>query len=79
MKWDIFPLLQFTAAVYNLDRHNQRFPDPNNPGFFILSGRTNTKGFEIGLVGYIIDWWQVVGRLCLYRRQDRRAPPRRPS
>ena len=61
VKWDIFPLLQFTAAVYNLDRYNQRFPDPNNPGFFILSGRTNTKGFETGLVGYIMDKWQVSG------------------
>jgi catecholate siderophore receptor len=61
IKWDIVPRLQFTAAVYNLDRYNQRFPDPNNPGFFILSGRTNTKGFETGLVGTITDQWQVSG------------------
>ena len=61
VKWDIFPRLQFTAAVYNLDRTNQRFPDPNNPGFFILSGETNTSGFETGLVGYVTDRWQVSG------------------
>ena len=61
VKWDIFPLLQFTAAVYDLDRTNQRLPDPNNPGFFILSGATNTKGFEAGLVGYMTDKWQVSG------------------
>jgi catecholate siderophore receptor len=61
VKWDIVPRLQFTAAVYNLDRYNKRFPDPNNPGFFILSGRTNTKGFETGLVGTITDQWQVSG------------------
>ena len=61
MKWNIFPRLQFTAAVYNLDRTNQRFPDPNNPGFFILSGQTNTKGFETGVVGYVTDQWQISG------------------
>ena len=61
VKWDIFPLLQFSMAVYDLDRTNQRLPDPNNPGFFILSGATNTKGFEAGLVGYITDKWQVSG------------------
>ena len=28
VKWDIFKRLQFTAAIYNLDRYNQRLPDP---------------------------------------------------
>ena len=61
VKWDIFPRLQFTAAVYELDRTNQRFPDPNNPGFFILSGKTHTTGFETGLTGYVTDKWQMSG------------------
>jgi catecholate siderophore receptor len=61
VKWDIFPRLQFTAAVYDLDRTNQRFPDPNNPGFFILSGQTNTKGFETGVSGAITERWQISG------------------
>ena len=38
VKYDILPSLQFAAAVYELDRTNQRFPDPNNVGFFILNG-----------------------------------------
>jgi catecholate siderophore receptor len=61
LKWDIFPRLQFTTAVYDLDRSNQRLADPNNPGFFILSGKTNAKGVEAGLVGTVTDMWQVSG------------------
>ena len=61
VKWDISPRLMFTSAVYELDRTNQRLADPNNPGFFILSGETLTKGFEAGLTGYVTDKWQVAG------------------
>jgi catecholate siderophore receptor len=61
VKWEIFPRLLFTAAVYDLDRTNQRLADPNNPGFFILSGATNAKGFETSLVGYVTDAWQISG------------------
>jgi catecholate siderophore receptor len=61
VKWDALPRLQFTSAFYNLIRTNQRLPDPNNPGFFILSGETDTEGFEAGLNGYITDAWQIAG------------------
>ncbi|GJE36221.1 TonB-dependent receptor [Methylobacterium persicinum] len=61
VKYDVNPRFQLTAAAYNLDRYNQRLADPNNPGFFILSGKTNTQGFEIGANGYVTDWWQIAG------------------
>ncbi|WP_430914009.1 TonB-dependent receptor [Methylobacterium sp. sgz302541] len=61
VKYDLTPSIQLTAAAYNLDRFNQRLADPNNPGFFILSGKTNTQGFEIGANGYVTDWWQIAG------------------
>ncbi|NEU13129.1 TonB-dependent siderophore receptor [Methylobacterium sp. BTF04] len=61
VKYDVTPRIQLTGALYNLDRTNQRLPDPNNAGFFILSGKTNTQGFEIGANGYVTDWWQVAG------------------
>ena len=61
LKYDIVPHLQFTSALYELDRTNQRFPDPNNAGFFILSGATKTRGFEAALAGYVTDAWQVTG------------------
>jgi catecholate siderophore receptor len=59
VKYDILPRLQFAAALYDLDRTNQRISDPNNPGFFLLSGATRTRGFETSLAGYITDAWQI--------------------
>ncbi|MDR7039246.1 catecholate siderophore receptor [Methylobacterium sp. BE186] len=61
VKYDVNPSFQLTGALYNLDRTNQRLADPNRPGFFLLSGRTNTQGAEIGANGYVTDWWQVAG------------------
>ena len=61
VKYDVTPTIRLTAAAYNLDRTNQRLPDPNNAGFFILSGKTNTQGLEFGANGYVTDWWQVAG------------------
>jgi catecholate siderophore receptor len=55
LKWNILPRLLFTAALYNLDRTNVPLPDPNNPGFFILSGRNRIRGFETELKGYVTD------------------------
>jgi catecholate siderophore receptor len=57
-KWNIFPRLLFSAALYNLDRTNVPLPDPNNPGFFLLSGKNHIRGFETELKGYITDEWQ---------------------
>ncbi|MGX7705725.1 TonB-dependent receptor [Methylobacterium sp. Gmos1] len=60
-KWDVSPVLQLTAALYDLDRYNQRFADPNRPGYFLTTGQTNTKGAEIGANGFVTDWWQIAG------------------
>ncbi|MFE1597580.1 TonB-dependent receptor [Methylobacterium sp. ID0610] len=65
VKYDVTPALQLTAALYDLDRTNQRLPDPVNSGFFLLSGKTNAKGVEIGANGYLTDWWQVAGGYAL--------------
>ena len=59
LKWDVTPRSAFTAAVYELDRTNSRFPDPVNAGFFILSGATKSRGFETSLAGYLTDRWQM--------------------
>jgi catecholate siderophore receptor len=60
VKWNILPKLQFTAAVYDLNRTNQPIADGNNPGFFFPSGSTLTRGFETSLSGTITDKWQSV-------------------
>lgn len=59
VKWDITPRTQFTAAVYNLDRDNQRFTD--SQGRILTTGKTNTKGAEVAVTGYVTDQWQVTG------------------
>ena len=55
MKWNILPRLQYTAAIYDLKRTNVPIADPNNPGFFLLSGSHRIRGFETGLNGYVTD------------------------
>lgn len=59
VKWNIQPRLQFTAATYQLDRTNVPLADPNNPGFFILSGTNRIRGIETALMGYITPEWQA--------------------
>ncbi|MGZ5810296.1 MAG: TonB-dependent receptor [Xanthobacteraceae bacterium] len=60
VKWNIEPRLQYTAAVYDLKRTNAPLADPNNPGFFILSGSNRIRGFETNLNGYVTSNWQSV-------------------
>ena len=50
--------LQYTAALIHLKRTNVPLPDPNNAGFFILSGSKRIRGFETSLIGYVTDAWQ---------------------
>ena len=58
VKWNIKPRLQYTAAVYELEPDQCPIPDPNNVGFFILSGATRVRGFETALNGNVTDDWQ---------------------
>jgi len=58
VKWNILPRLQYTAAVYDLKRTNVPLADPNNAGFFILSGTNRIRGFETGVNGYVTNDWQ---------------------
>jgi catecholate siderophore receptor len=57
-KWNIGPRLLYSTAVYQLDRENVPLPDPNRPGFFILSGKNRIRGYEGELKGYVTDLWQ---------------------
>jgi catecholate siderophore receptor len=60
LKWNIFPRLQYTAAIYDLKRTNVPIADPSNPGFFLASGSHHIRGFETQLTGYVTDAWQMV-------------------
>ena len=57
VKWDIAPRLQYTAAVYQLNRTN--VPLAIGGGLFAISGKNVIKGFETALTGYVNNNWQA--------------------
>ena len=57
VKWNIFPRLQFTAAIYQLTRTN--VPLAIGGGLFAVSGSNVIKGFETALTGYVTNDWQT--------------------
>lgn len=59
VKWSVKPNLLLTAAIFQLDRTNAQAPDPVNPGFVVLSGKTRTKGAELQLAGDLAKNWHV--------------------
>jgi catecholate siderophore receptor len=59
VKWNIYPRLMATLAVYQLDRTSQPITDPILGAPFVLpNGATKVKGFEAGLNGYVTNDWQ---------------------
>jgi len=60
-KWDLYPDLALTAALFQLDRTNTTAPDPNNPGQVLQTGSQRTRGLEIGVAGNITEAWQIAG------------------
>ena len=61
VKWDIRPDLALTAAVYQLDRENVIFTDPNQGFRSILVKGQRTKGVELSLSGQLTSKWSVMG------------------
>ncbi len=58
VKWNIQPKLQFTAAIYELNRTNVPIADPSGNGLFFPRGSHKIRGFETALTGYISPDWQ---------------------
>ncbi len=59
VKWNILPRLQYTAAIYNIDRTNVPISNPNGDGTFFPDAKQRIRGFETALNGYITDAWQA--------------------
>ncbi len=57
VKWNVFPRLQYTAAIYQLNRTN--VPLAIGGGLFAISGLNVIKGFETALTGYVTGDWQA--------------------
>jgi catecholate siderophore receptor len=58
LKWNISDNLSFTTALFEVRRENGTASDPANPEKSLVLG-TKTKGFELQLVGYVTDKWQI--------------------
>ncbi|RTL49797.1 MAG: TonB-dependent siderophore receptor [Bradyrhizobiaceae bacterium] len=60
LKWNVNPKLQYTAAVYELNRTNQ--PIPVGGGFSLPNGSTKVRGFETAVTGFVTaDWQTTIG------------------
>ena len=58
-KWDVTPQLSLTAAAFQLDRSNTRVANPTNPGFWLVTGSSRSRGIEMALTGKITPQWQA--------------------
>ena len=61
IKWDIFPDLALTGAVFRLDRTNVISPTSNTGGQAFLAGEQRTEGVEVGLSGRVTQQLSVMG------------------
>ena len=59
VKWDVVRDLSLTAAAFQLDRSNSRVADPANPGFWVLTGSSRSRGLEASLNGRLTPEWQA--------------------
>ncbi|HTL45646.1 MAG TPA: TonB-dependent siderophore receptor [Vicinamibacterales bacterium] len=59
VKWEVTPGLDFSGAVYQLDRTNTRSTDPLDAARIVQTGSQRTNGVETGLMGRITSRWQI--------------------
>ena len=59
-KWNVFDQkLSLTADFFRTIKDNTRIADPNNPGQYILAGRTRVQGIDVGAQGNLTKEWKV--------------------
>ena len=59
LKWDIRQNLSLTTALFDLGRESFTSIDPDDPAQLILIEGSQTKGFEIQLVGNLTNYWTI--------------------
>ncbi|MEM7665910.1 MAG: TonB-dependent receptor [Pseudomonadota bacterium] len=55
IKWDLNPLLSFTAAIFEVEQSSPVVSDLDAGTFDIID--TRVQGFEAQLQGQVTDWW----------------------
>jgi len=71
--WDLTPALALSAAIFRLDRNNVRNADGN--GGFVQTGQQRSQGFELGLQGNVLPFWQVYGGYAYLDAEITKATP----
>lgn len=59
-KWDANRNLNFSAALFQLDRDKTPAADPSGSGLVVQTGKSRTRGFELAATGKITDNWQTI-------------------
>ena len=58
-KWDFNSNLSFSAAAFELDRESYTSVDPEDPDQLIVIEGSETRGFELELVGDVTENWSI--------------------
>lgn len=58
-KWDFTSNLSFSAAAFELDRESYTSVDPEDPDQLIVIEGSETRGFELELVGDVTENWSI--------------------
>ncbi|PZD72626.1 Ferrichrome-iron receptor [Acaryochloris thomasi RCC1774] len=53
--------LSATLAYFDITRRNVASTDPDNPFFFIATGKQKSRGVELDVVGEILPGWNILG------------------
>lgn len=59
LKWDLTPSLSLTTAVFDLERESFTSVDPEDQEQVIVIEGSQTRGFEVQLVGNLTDRWSI--------------------
>ncbi len=63
-KWDFSSNLSLAAAAFELDRESYTSVDPEDPDQLIVIEGSETKGFELELVGDLTESWSISAGLA---------------
>lgn len=76
-KWDLFDGdASLRAALFRIEKTNERNTDANDPNTVLLSGKRHTDGVEVEGAGRLTERWDVFAGLTLMKsRIDKAAPP----
>lgn len=76
-KWDLFDGdASLRAALFRIEKTNERNTDPLDQNTVLLSGKRHTDGVEVEGAGRLSERWDVFAGLTLMKsRIDKAAPP----